>query len=128
MLTELNTLFGTKFNRIGQFTESLQNISKKTNMLGINASIESARLGVHGRGFAVVAEEISLLAKQSNHSSLNINEMATDILNDNAHMNDALMQVVDYFTQTHAYLQTLIQNIESTYSMVQELTSMSESI
>lgn len=128
MLSQLNTQFGLKLNRIEKFTDSLQNISRKTNMLGINASIESARLGIHGRGFAVVAEEISLLAKQSNASSLNITEMASEILGDNAQMNEALKQVVAYFEQTHAFMQTLIQNIESTYSMVQELTSMSESI
>lgn len=53
---------------VGQVRE----ISRQTNMLAINASIEATRAGQVGKGFAVVASEVKQLSRDSDQAAVDI--------------------------------------------------------
>lgn len=72
-------LLGEHSQTIGNFVQVITDISAKTNLLSLNAAIESARAGEHGRGFSVVADEVRNLAEQSADSALQIRELAHTI-------------------------------------------------
>lgn len=59
---------------IGNIVQSVGALSSRTDLLALNASIESARAGEYGRGFALVAEEVRELADQSARSVADISE------------------------------------------------------
>ncbi len=66
-------------NEISHAAEAIINIASETNLLALNASIESARAGESGRGFAVVANNIKDLAEESDKSANEITAMLAKI-------------------------------------------------
>ncbi|MGX6441629.1 methyl-accepting chemotaxis protein [Neobacillus sp. K501] len=68
-----------RMEEINEIIEVITKITDQTNLLSLNASIESARAGEHGRGFAVVANEVRKLAEQSQASAGEIKRIVDSI-------------------------------------------------
>jgi methyl-accepting chemotaxis protein len=68
-----------RMEEINAIIEVITKITDQTNLLSLNASIESARAGEHGRGFAVVANEVRKLAEQSQASAGEIKRIVDSI-------------------------------------------------
>lgn len=87
-------------------------ITRKIELLALNASVEAARAGEHGKGFAVVASEVSKLAELSKDAATAIQKSSTDG-----------KQLAD---ETNKMLNELLPEIERTQILVQNITASSK--
>lgn len=78
-----------RISETGVIINAIKEISGQTNLLGLNAAIESARAGEHGRGFSVVAEEIRKLADSSKQAAERVRLIVDSISASVAEMTDA---------------------------------------
>lgn len=73
---------GSEINEINELTieinsilDAIAKVTNKTKLIGINASIEAARLGTEGLGFSVVAKEIQALSDTTRQTTIEIAEL-----------------------------------------------------
>ncbi len=95
-----------------QASSIIQNIASRTNLLAMNAAIESAHAGEAGKGFAVVAEEIRKLAEQSSSQSKSIDE--------NLH---SLSEAISHITVDIGHVKVAFENIYELTQKVREQES-----
>jgi uncharacterized protein YoxC len=81
-----------------EILDFIQNISSQTNLLGLNASIEAARVGEVGRGFNIVAQEIRKLSSSTNESVKKINNLLTDITTSNKMISENISEQIMFFS------------------------------
>ncbi|MBR1911562.1 MAG: hypothetical protein IJ828_04310 [Treponema sp.] len=92
----------------------ISSISSQTNLLSMNAMIESAHAGEAGKGFAVVAEEIRKLADTSAAQSKNINENLKSVA-------ENINKVVESANSSKASFELVSLKAQNTSQLVQTI-------
>lgn len=77
-LSALSADLAEKAKSIASVTGAIQDVSDRTNILAINASIEAARAGNVGKGFRIIANEIRTLAGQTGDFAKTIETTISD--------------------------------------------------
>ena len=70
---------GKRSQEVGGILDIINELAEQTNILAINATIESAGAGEHGRRFGVVAEEIRKLADRVGEATKDIRVLIDEI-------------------------------------------------
>ena len=117
VLTDMARQSQDRAKETDQVLGLIRNIASQTNLLGLNAAIEAARVGAQGRGFGVVAEEIRKLAGTSADSVNEVTSIIAAIRKDSeatyTQMNDmqnAIGQIASAVSQIAETVQKLTQN------------------
>lgn len=106
----------------------IRSISGQTNLLGLNAAIEAARVGDLGRGFGVVAEEIRKLASLSSDSVKTIADISKSIQADSGETYRQIKQISESITQISEAITHIAATIQDTSTMVERMDSMAEKL
>lgn len=109
----------------------IRNISKQTNLLSLNASIEASRAGKAGKGFSVVAKEVRKLATETNTT---LNEMEKLVFNIERESNETIetmnldventINKLNSIQYTQVKLNSIIENLGDFEKYSKELSSM----
>ena len=132
---------------IETFNERIQVINKQTNLLSLNATIESARAGEAGKGFAVVADEVRQVSKQINKlseemrdkiakvsDSVNVGhvvlkEVATSDMSENISVKKTLEALMNsLLSQTIEFNNILTGTAENSKSMSETISQMVQKV
>lgn len=103
-----------EIDKTGDILKFVSEVASSSNLLGLNAAIEAARVGEMGRGFGVVAEEVRKLATASSQSVKEITKALTTI-----------RASVDALTEK---CRTIDGNINDQANSVQEMAKASQAL
>ncbi|MFW5862975.1 MAG: methyl-accepting chemotaxis protein [Spirochaetota bacterium] len=110
--------------KIEEISKTISEIADQTNLLSLNAAIESARAGEQGKGFAVVADEISKLATMSIDSSKEIAGIIRNTVNNIETVSSMTESLAEYFNDTISFVRENSQFMkglnENTYKEFEE--------
>ncbi|NVN97921.1 MAG: GAF domain-containing protein [Geobacteraceae bacterium] len=114
--------------RIDSIVSVINDITKRTNLLALNASIIAAQAGEYGKSFGVVADEIRNLSLQTGHSTGEITTIIEEILLESraaaeniSHTMLLVQKGVDLGDNTGESLNTIIASANKSMEMTEEI-------
>ena len=109
---------GDRTQEIGSIVETIAGIAARTDMLALNASIESVRAGEHGRGFAVVADEVRKLAEQAAQSTKEVAGLIESVQSET-------QESISVMAQEHAQVEAEVGRVKSAGTSLEQISKTS---
>lgn len=132
-ISRSNKVFVESIESVSEINKRISiitDIAKQTNILSINAAIESATAGQVGKGFGVVAQEIRLLADKTKEASDKINKLSAKSRTISKIAGKQLDKTIPKIVQSAELVNSIViagkeqqENIQFINSSIVELTS-----
>ena len=98
----------------------IQDVSVKTGILAINASIEAARAGKVGSGFRIIANEVRALATQTGESTKKIEEKLTEFRETVDEINKDMTLFIELFSRFQQSFTEVLNNFNQNASTLDQ--------
>lgn len=115
-------------DEIGEVINIIDGVTEQTNLLSMNAAIESAHAGEFGKGFAVVAEEIRSLAESTSENSKKINEAITNVINKVTEANISSCAASESFAKISSHSEQVISSFKEISIGIENLNTKTRTI
>lgn len=117
-----------RVNETNRIIGILNDVTRQTNMIGLNAAIEAARVGEAGRGFGVVAGEIRKLSANNGESLKEVIKIINTIKLDSERSHRQIIQIEASIRQIVDAVIHLSESIQEFNTMALRLDTMAEKI
>lgn len=111
-------------DRTEDIYNAVKKIADKTTILGLNASIEAARLGQEGAGFNVVAEEIRELSENSKESIAEIEKTMVAMRKKMDEIHSAAGETSEITDEQASAVEGLTEDLQRVQSVMREVLEM----
>jgi len=113
---------------ISEISDMIADVAGKTNILSMNAAIESAHAGISGKGFAVVAEEIRKLSDTASENASNIEKLVKNIAVSLSNSSQSAEQSRAVLAATREMAESFVSAFYEIGSAIKELNQASKEI